>query len=75
MHLDVMVDDRETAGEAVLALGARRLPGDHLYADPAGHVGGGRIRRDMDSWIRYGIRLLRSSMPPPAARRNGSQTR
>jgi hypothetical protein len=37
MHLDVMVDDRETAAEAVLALGARRLPGDHVYADPAGH--------------------------------------
>ncbi|MER7443845.1 VOC family protein [Micromonospora avicenniae] len=27
MHLDVMVDDQVTAGEAVLALGARRLPG------------------------------------------------
>ena len=37
MHLDVMVDDQETASEAVLALGARRLPGDHVYADPAGH--------------------------------------
>jgi catechol 2,3-dioxygenase-like lactoylglutathione lyase family enzyme len=37
MHLDVMVDDRDAAGEAVLALGARRLPGDHVYADPAGH--------------------------------------
>ena len=37
MHLDVMVDDRDVAGEAVLALGARRLPGDHVYADPAGH--------------------------------------
>ncbi|MET0492664.1 MAG: VOC family protein [Actinoplanes sp.] len=37
MHLDVMVDDQETAGTAVLALGARRLPGDHVYADPAGH--------------------------------------
>jgi hypothetical protein len=37
MHLDVMVDDQAAAGEAVLALGARRLPGDHVYADPAGH--------------------------------------
>ena len=37
MHLDVMVDDQETASAAVLALGARRLPGDHVYADPAGH--------------------------------------
>ena len=37
MHLDVMVDDQETASTAVLALGARRLPGDHVYADPAGH--------------------------------------
>jgi catechol 2,3-dioxygenase-like lactoylglutathione lyase family enzyme len=37
MHLDVMVDDQAAAGEAVLALGARQLPGDHVYADPAGH--------------------------------------
>ncbi len=37
MHLDVMVDDQATAGEAVLRLGARRLPGAHVYADPAGH--------------------------------------
>ncbi|AXO38099.1 VOC family protein [Micromonospora sp. B006] len=37
MHLDVMVDDQDAAGAAVLALGARRLPGDHVYADPAGH--------------------------------------
>jgi catechol 2,3-dioxygenase-like lactoylglutathione lyase family enzyme len=37
MHLDVMVDDQAAAGEAVLRLGARRLPGDHVYADPAGH--------------------------------------
>ncbi|MET7470730.1 VOC family protein [Micromonospora sp. NPDC005222] len=37
MHLDVMVDDQDAAGTAVLALGARRLPGDHVYADPAGH--------------------------------------
>ncbi|MEU5530753.1 VOC family protein [Micromonospora chersina] len=37
MHLDVMVDDQAAAAEAVLALGARPLPGDHVYADPAGH--------------------------------------
>jgi hypothetical protein len=38
MHLDVMVDDVAEADAAVVALGARRLrPGDHVYADPAGH--------------------------------------
>ena len=37
MHLDIMVDDLESAGEAVVALGATRLPGDHVFADPAGH--------------------------------------
>lgn len=37
VHLDVMVDDRSTAAAAVLALGARLLPGDHVFADPAGH--------------------------------------
>ncbi len=37
MHLDVMVDDLEAAGTAVLALGGRALGGDHVYADPAGH--------------------------------------
>ena len=37
VHLDVMVDDRATATAAVLALGARALPGDHVFADPAGH--------------------------------------
>ncbi|MFI1991882.1 VOC family protein [Actinoplanes sp. NPDC020271] len=36
-HYDVMVDDREAAGHAVVALGAVRLPGDHVFADPAGH--------------------------------------
>jgi catechol 2,3-dioxygenase-like lactoylglutathione lyase family enzyme len=36
MHLDVMVEDPEAAGAAVLELGARRLDGD-VYADPAGH--------------------------------------
>lgn len=37
-HLDVMVDDLAVAGEAVLGLGARRLPGgEDVFADPAGH--------------------------------------
>ena len=40
-HLDVTVDDIEAAEKAVLALGARRLPGEgegfRVYADPAGH--------------------------------------
>jgi catechol 2,3-dioxygenase-like lactoylglutathione lyase family enzyme len=35
-HLDVMVDDVETARPQVLALGARLLR-DDVYADPAGH--------------------------------------
>jgi catechol 2,3-dioxygenase-like lactoylglutathione lyase family enzyme len=37
MHLDVMVDDLAGATDAVLALGATRLGGDHVFADPAGH--------------------------------------
>ncbi|SEQ67837.1 VOC family protein [Microlunatus flavus] len=38
VHLDVMVDDLDTADAAVVALGATRLAGgDHVYADPAGH--------------------------------------
>lgn len=37
VHLDVMVDDQAAATAAVLALGARILPGDHVFADPAGH--------------------------------------
>jgi catechol 2,3-dioxygenase-like lactoylglutathione lyase family enzyme len=36
LHLDVMVEDPASAGELVVALGARRLEGD-VYADPAGH--------------------------------------
>jgi len=36
-HFDVMVDDRAAASEAVLALGATPLAGDHVFADPAGH--------------------------------------
>jgi catechol 2,3-dioxygenase-like lactoylglutathione lyase family enzyme len=37
LHLDVMVDELAAAVDAVLALGATRLPGDHVFADPAGH--------------------------------------
>jgi catechol 2,3-dioxygenase-like lactoylglutathione lyase family enzyme len=37
VHFDIMVEDPEAAGLLVLALGARRLPGDNVYADPAGH--------------------------------------
>ena len=37
VHLDVMVDDREAAGAEVLALGASKLQGEGVYADPAGH--------------------------------------
>ncbi|MFL6129815.1 MAG: VOC family protein, partial [Mycobacteriales bacterium] len=40
-HLDVLVDDVETAEKAVLAAGATRLLGEgaefRVYADPAGH--------------------------------------
>ena len=37
MHLDVMVEDVAAAGPRVLALGATRLGGAGVYADPAGH--------------------------------------
>jgi catechol 2,3-dioxygenase-like lactoylglutathione lyase family enzyme len=39
VHLDVMTEDPDAAGEQVVALGARLLsePGGHVYADPAGH--------------------------------------
>jgi catechol 2,3-dioxygenase-like lactoylglutathione lyase family enzyme len=36
-HLDIMVEDVGTAGPRVLALGAAKLPGRNVYADPAGH--------------------------------------
>lgn len=40
-HFDVLVDDVDVAEGRVLALGARRLPGEgadfRVYADPAGH--------------------------------------
>ena len=37
MHFDVMVEDVAAAGPRVLALGARKLAGESVYADPAGH--------------------------------------
>jgi catechol 2,3-dioxygenase-like lactoylglutathione lyase family enzyme len=37
VHLDVMVDDVGAATPPVLALGARRLGDDGVFADPAGH--------------------------------------
>jgi catechol 2,3-dioxygenase-like lactoylglutathione lyase family enzyme len=36
-HLDVMVEDVTAAGPRVLALGATKLDGEAVYADPAGH--------------------------------------
>jgi catechol 2,3-dioxygenase-like lactoylglutathione lyase family enzyme len=37
VHLDVMVDDIAAAEPRVLALGASKLAGQGVYADPAGH--------------------------------------
>jgi catechol 2,3-dioxygenase-like lactoylglutathione lyase family enzyme len=37
LHFDVMVEDVAAAATAVLALGATRLAGDDVFADPAGH--------------------------------------
>jgi catechol 2,3-dioxygenase-like lactoylglutathione lyase family enzyme len=37
IHLDVMVEDVAASGPGVLALGATKLDGDGVYADPAGH--------------------------------------
>jgi catechol 2,3-dioxygenase-like lactoylglutathione lyase family enzyme len=37
IHLDVMVEDVAAAGPRVLALGATKLDGPGVYADPAGH--------------------------------------
>jgi catechol 2,3-dioxygenase-like lactoylglutathione lyase family enzyme len=36
-HLDIMVEDAAAAGPRVLALGAEKLDGEDVYADPAGH--------------------------------------
>src|SRR5215472_10372465 len=36
-HLDIMVEDVADADQRVLALGAVRLDGESVYADPAGH--------------------------------------
>jgi catechol 2,3-dioxygenase-like lactoylglutathione lyase family enzyme len=37
VHLDIMVEDPAAAGPRVLALGAVKLGGQDVYADPAGH--------------------------------------
>jgi catechol 2,3-dioxygenase-like lactoylglutathione lyase family enzyme len=37
VHLDIMVEDPVAAGPRVLALGAAKLDGENVYADPAGH--------------------------------------
>jgi catechol 2,3-dioxygenase-like lactoylglutathione lyase family enzyme len=37
IHLDVMVEDVRGSYDAVLALGATKLDGDDVFADPAGH--------------------------------------
>jgi catechol 2,3-dioxygenase-like lactoylglutathione lyase family enzyme len=37
IHLDVMVEDVAAAGSHVQALGATKLEGENIYADPAGH--------------------------------------
>lgn len=36
-HLDIMVEDVAAATPLVLALGARKLDGEDVFADPAGH--------------------------------------
>jgi len=36
-HLDIMVEDVTAAGDRVQALGAVKLDGENVYADPAGH--------------------------------------
>jgi catechol 2,3-dioxygenase-like lactoylglutathione lyase family enzyme len=37
VHLDIMVEDVTASGPRVLALGAVKLDGEDVYADPAGH--------------------------------------
>lgn len=36
-HLDIMVDDVPAASAAAVALGARNLGPEYVFADPAGH--------------------------------------
>ena len=37
VHLDVMVEEVATSARQVLELGATKLDGENVYADPAGH--------------------------------------
>jgi hypothetical protein len=37
VHLDIMVEDVVAAEPWVLGLGAKKLAGENVYADPAGH--------------------------------------
>jgi catechol 2,3-dioxygenase-like lactoylglutathione lyase family enzyme len=37
IHFDIMVEDPAAAGLQVLSLGAVKLDGEDVYADPAGH--------------------------------------
>jgi catechol 2,3-dioxygenase-like lactoylglutathione lyase family enzyme len=37
LHLDIMVEDPVTAGRQVVELGAVKLEGENVYADPVGH--------------------------------------
>ncbi|MGA7206534.1 MAG: VOC family protein [Specibacter sp.] len=37
MHLDIMVEDVAEATPRVLSIGASKLDGDGVFADPAGH--------------------------------------
>ena len=37
MHFDVMMEDVTASGPRMLALDARKLGGEGVYADPAGH--------------------------------------
>jgi catechol 2,3-dioxygenase-like lactoylglutathione lyase family enzyme len=37
LHLDIMVEDVAAAGARVLGLGAVKLDGENVFADPAGH--------------------------------------
>jgi hypothetical protein len=36
-HLDIMVEDVASSGPRGLALGATKLGGEDVYADPGGH--------------------------------------